>query len=68
MKKKEFQEFKNKPVAELEKICRESNERLRSLKFDLAAGKVKNVEEVRELRKDVARISTLITAGKNKSR
>ena len=60
MKKNEIKELKIKPVAELIKLREESRERLRSLKFDLAAGKVKNVQELRALRKDLARINTFI--------
>ena len=60
MKIREIRELHNKPLAELEKSLRESQERLRALKFDLAAGKVKNVGELRTLRKDIARILTFI--------
>ena len=58
MKKRELQELKTKPVAELEKLLRESRERLRALKFNLAAGKVKNSGELRELKKTIARVLT----------
>ncbi|MDP3948375.1 MAG: 50S ribosomal protein L29 [bacterium] len=60
MKKKEITEFKNKPLAELEKFVRDSKEKLRTLKFDLAAGKVKNVKDLRMLKKDIARALTFI--------
>ncbi|MBI4119533.1 MAG: 50S ribosomal protein L29 [Parcubacteria group bacterium] len=60
MKRKEFKEFKMKPLEELLQHLRESKERLRSLKFDLAAGKVKNVREIRNLKKDIARALTVI--------
>ncbi len=60
MKKKEITEFKNKPLAELEKFVRDSKEKLRVLKFDLAAGKVKNVKDLRMLKKDIARALTFI--------
>lgn len=59
MKKREIQELKNRPVAELQKLIAEARERLRVLRFDLAAGKVKNVKDLRMLRKDIARLSTL---------
>ncbi len=62
MKKKEIQELKTKPMPELMKLLKERRERLRVLKFDLAAGKVKNVEELRRLRKDIARIFTFMGA------
>ena len=60
MKKKEIGEFKNKPLAELEKFVRDSKEKLRTMKFDLAAGKVKNVKDLRALKKDIARALTFM--------
>jgi len=60
MKKKEIAELKIKPVAELEKFVRDSKEKLRAMKFDLAAGKVKNVKDLRALRKDIARALTFM--------
>ncbi len=59
MKRNEFQELKTKPNPELEKVLMEKRERLRSLRFDLAAGKVKNVSEIRKVRKDIAKILTI---------
>ena len=35
-------------------------EHLRNLRFDLAAGKVKNVRAIRELKKEIARILTVL--------
>ena len=60
MKKRQFQELKNKPLAELEKDLGTYRERLSKLNFDLAAGKVKNIREIKETKKIVARILTLI--------
>jgi len=60
MKKKEIQELKNKPLGELERIVRDSGEKLRALRFDLAAGKVKNVNELHETRRKIARAKTFI--------
>ncbi len=60
MKTKEIQEMKTRPVEELNRIIKESNEKLRALGFDLVAGKVKNVSEIKELRKKVARAMTFI--------
>jgi len=45
---------------ELQKLLRESREKLRTLRFDLASGKLKNVREIREIKKDIARILTLL--------
>jgi ribosomal protein L29 len=60
MKKKEIQELKNKPQVELERVITEGNDRLRALRFDLAAGKVKNVAELHETRKKIARAKTFL--------
>jgi len=53
-------EIRQKPKKELESMLLEKRERLRTLRFDLASGKVKNVREIRELRKEIARILTLL--------
>lgn len=66
--------LKNKSKAELEKTILEKRERLRILRFSLAAGKLKNVGEFQKTKKDIARILTLLniksgkkeTAEKNK--
>ena len=60
MKKRELQELKSKPAVELARLAREGTEKLRALRFDLAAGKVKNVNELRVLRKNLARMQTFI--------
>lgn len=60
MKKKEIQDLKNRSAVELINLERESKEKLRTLRFDLAAGKVKNVAELHELKKKIARIKTFL--------
>jgi ribosomal protein L29 len=60
MKKRQLQELKNKPSAELQKDLGDYREKLRKLKFDLAQGKVKNSREIRDIKKTIARILTLI--------
>ncbi len=60
MKKKDIQELKQRPAEELARLAEEGNEKLRALRFDLAAGKVKDISEIRETRKKVARIKTFI--------
>ena len=60
MKKKNFQEIKDKPAVELQKDLTEYRERLRVLKFDLAAGKVKNIREIRTVKKSIAQILTIL--------
>ncbi len=58
-----FQELKLKAPAELQKMVKDDREKLRSLRFDLVAGKVKNVNELRTVRKNIARVLTIINSG-----
>lgn len=60
MKNKEIKELKNKPVEELEKLLRDDRQKLNDLRFNLAAGKVKDVTELRVIKKNIARILTLL--------
>jgi len=53
-------EIRQKSKKELQNMLLESRERLRNLRFDLASGKVKNVRAIRELKKEIARILTLL--------
>lgn len=53
-------ELRQKSKSELQKILVDSREKLRQLRFDLAAGKVKNVREVRKIKKDIAKVLTLL--------
>ena len=60
MKKKDFQELKNKADGELTRLIKDGNEELRALRFDLAAGKVKDISKIRSLRKNIARMNTFL--------
>lgn len=60
MKTKEIQEFKVKSSEELAKTLKETQEKLRTLRFDLASGKVKNTSELGKLKKLCARLNTFI--------
>ncbi len=53
-------EIRQKPKEELLKNVKDYREKLRSLRFDLASGKVKNVREIRNIKKDIARILTIL--------
>ncbi len=53
-------DLKTKQKGDLEKIASELREKLRRLRFDLAAGKIKNVSEIKKIRKEVALIFTLL--------
>jgi large subunit ribosomal protein L29 len=58
MKKKEIQDLKIKSPAELARLIKEAEEKLRTFRFDLAAGKVKDISRIKELKKTVARMKT----------
>ncbi|HCX45229.1 TPA: 50S ribosomal protein L29 [Patescibacteria group bacterium] len=60
MKKKELQQLSKKPVAELQKKVQESRNKLWQLRVDLAAGKVKNIKQIRSLRQDISQMLTFI--------
>lgn len=60
MKKKEINELKHRSPEDLARLTKESGEKLRALKFDLAAGKVKDINPIRAVRKDIARMKTFI--------
>lgn len=53
-------ELRQKTKEELQKLIKDWREKGRQLRFDLKAGKLKNVREVREVKKDIARIMTLL--------
>ena len=53
-------DFNKMPQDMLKRTLAEKRESLRQLRFDLTAGKVKNVRQIREIKKDIARILTLL--------
>ncbi len=55
-----IEELKQKSKQELERLSRESKEKLRVLNFDLQLKQSKNVREIRRVKKLIARIFTLI--------
>jgi large subunit ribosomal protein L29 len=58
-------ELRIKKETGLRKTLADLREKLRSLKFDLAAGKVKNVREIRQIKKDIAKILTILKEKKH---
>jgi len=56
----EFDELRKRTKEELQRTIQESREKLRMLRFDLASGKVKNVREIRKIKKNIARTLTLL--------
>lgn len=53
-------ELRQKNADEQKKLLAESQSKLAELKFDLEGGKVKNLKAIRETRRDIARINTLL--------
>lgn len=53
-------EMRKKSGLELEKLLGELRRKLRALRFDLASGKVKNIREIRKIKKNIARILTIL--------
>ncbi len=60
MKRQAINELKLKSAAELAGLLKEAREKLSVMRFDLAAGKVKDIAAIRDIRKRIARIMTFI--------
>ena len=53
-------ELRRKSKPELKKLLNDNGEKLRQLRFDLSAGKVKNVREIRRIKREIAQILTIL--------
>lgn len=58
-------DINKKSNKELSVLLNEKKEKLRELRFNLASGKVKNVKEIRNTKKDIARILTTLSNNSN---
>lgn len=56
----EFKDLKKKEKKELHKILAETRDRIRELRFKDANKQLKNIREIRESKKTVAKIMTLL--------
>ena len=63
-----MRELLNRSDQDLQRDLQEMREKLRSFRFDLEAGKVKDVRGIRQLKKDIARILTLINQRRKKAK
>ncbi|MFH1255626.1 MAG: 50S ribosomal protein L29 [bacterium] len=61
----EIKELKNKTEKELNQFLAESRGKLKDLRFKDANKQLKDVREIRIAKKDIAKILTLINAGKS---
>lgn len=57
MKVRELRQKSNK---ELQQTLINLRDKLRELRFNLAGGKVKNIKEIHQTKKDIARVLTLL--------
>ncbi|MFA5870989.1 MAG: 50S ribosomal protein L29 [Candidatus Paceibacterota bacterium] len=60
MKKNQLQEYKTKNSAELTKDLGVFRAKLSGMKFDLAAGKSNAIKEIRETKKLIAQVLTVL--------
>ena len=61
----EFKELKSKTEPELKQLLNESRDKLRDLRFKDANKQLKNVREIRVIKKTIAKVLTLINGKKN---
>jgi len=59
------EDLRLKSDEELNQLLSESQKKLRELRFNLASGKVKNVRIIHILKKDIARILTILNEKRN---
>lgn len=55
-----IRELRRKSIKELQETLVGLRDKLRELRFNLAGGKVKNIKEIRQTKRDVARILTIL--------
>lgn len=53
-------ELRSKKTGELTKLLSELRNELQQMRFDLAAGRVKNIREIRSRRRTIAKIKTVL--------
>ncbi len=61
-----IRELRRKTNKELQEFLVSSRDKLRELRFNLAGGKVKNIREVRQTKRAIARVLTLIKQNEQK--
>jgi ribosomal protein L29 len=59
-----IKDISNKTAADLNKMVAEKREALRVFRFGASGSKTKNVKQGREIRKDIARILTVLNTTK----
>lgn len=62
----DLKELKTKTIAELHNILSDFREKLRDFRFKDSSKQLKNIRGIRALKKDIARVLTLINKDKQK--
>ncbi|MBP8617817.1 MAG: 50S ribosomal protein L29 [Candidatus Pacebacteria bacterium] len=60
-------DLKNKNEADLKKLLNESQKKLQEMKFNLSLGKLKNTKAIHQLKKDIARILTIMKSNEKRA-
>ena len=60
-----MEQLKSRNDSELLSDIKKSKDKLWGLQVDLRAGKLKNVNEVKKIKKNIARINTILSERKN---
>ena len=61
MKNKELNELKTKTLQELDTDLKNKKNELFTLRFQLATGQLQNTAAIREVKRDIARVKTIIS-------
>ncbi len=61
-----IKELRQKSKDDLNKILQDNREKVRQIRFDMSSGKVKNVREINKIKKDIARILTILNEKSHK--
>ncbi len=61
----DIKELKNKTISELHNTLADSRDKLRVFRFKDSSNQLKNVRDIRVIKKSIARILTLINKDKN---
>ncbi|MDI6734058.1 MAG: 50S ribosomal protein L29 [Patescibacteria group bacterium] len=59
MKRKDLEVYKNKSIMEIDKDLLDLKGKLANLELDLFQGKVKNIREIRKIKRSIAQLLTL---------
>lgn len=59
-----FKEFKDRKNTDLEKLASEKKETLRVIRSNISGSKTRNVKEMHNIKKDIARILTAMNQNK----